>query len=137
LAPELEDELPATPPRSNIHDAFAELARAESARLENTAFCVAPSAAEVAAVKLKFATTEDWRPRLSVAVIRYVWLPAASEPNGAEKFTPDDAVNGPETFATVTPSICSVLLVIVFGLKTFQLILPFACAIATWLIIGS
>ena len=46
----------------------------------------------IAATKVKVAVRFETLPALSVAVIVYVWSPAASVGSGAEKFTPDDAV---------------------------------------------
>ncbi len=72
----------------------------------------------------------------SVAVIVYVCVPSARKPIGPEKFTPDDAANGPNTPDTVVPSMASVEPVTPSGSAAFQLILPFDSDTTTWLIVG-
>ncbi len=62
-------------------------------------------------------------------------VPAVSVPSEPEKFTPEAALNGPDTL-TAVPSIRSVEPATPFGLATFQLILPFACGTVIWLMVG-
>ena len=63
-------------------------------------------------------------------------MPASSESSGAEKFTPDPAVKGPETFATGKPSIEIVEAVTPVGSTAFQLILAFDSDTTTLLSVG-
>ena len=86
---------------------------------------------------LKLAVLLDVLLAISVAVMKYVWVPIDSEPSGAEKFSPPVAAGkGPLTFNTVVPSICSVEFAMGVRSDTFQVILFVGCEIATWLMTG-